>query len=54
MVLVKLRATKETHDDAGTTKLAAIPREYEPRFESDKELTAFIDQNELLRRLPAR
>jgi hypothetical protein len=35
-----------------TTKLAAIPRQYEPSFESDKELKAFIDERELLRRLP--
>jgi hypothetical protein len=35
----------------GGSKLAALPREYEPRFESNKKLTAFIDQSELLRRL---
>jgi DNA-directed RNA polymerase specialized sigma54-like protein len=45
---------KELKPDAATDKpkLAAIPAEYQPRFESDKELKAFIDQKELLRRLP--
>lgn len=35
-----------------TPKLTAIPREYEPRFESDVELAAFIDERELLKRIP--
>jgi hypothetical protein len=44
---------KFTMPDAATgQQLAPVQREYEPRFESDKELTAFIDQKELLRRLP--
>jgi hypothetical protein len=29
-----------------------LPREYERRFESDKELKAFLDEKEMLRRLP--
>jgi hypothetical protein len=33
-------------------KLAAIPPEYEPRFESGKELKTFLDEKEMLRRLP--
>lgn len=42
-----------TKPDAATgQQLAPVQREYEPRFESDKEFTAFIDQKELLRRLP--
>jgi hypothetical protein len=34
------------------SKLAAIPQQYEPRFESDRELKTFLDEKELLRRLP--
>ena len=33
-------------------KLAAIPPKYEPHFESDKELKAFVDELEILRRIP--
>jgi hypothetical protein len=33
-------------------KLAAIPPKYNPRFESDKELKAFIGELEILRRIP--
>jgi hypothetical protein len=29
-----------------------LPREYQPRFESDRELKTFLDEKELLRRLP--
>jgi len=29
-----------------------LPREYETCFESDKELKAFIDEKELLKRIP--
>jgi len=29
-----------------------LPHEYEPRFESDKERKAFLDEKEMLRRLP--
>ena len=36
----------------GAMKLAAIPREYERRFETEGELKAFIDERELLRRVP--
>jgi hypothetical protein len=47
--------TSENETLTSTTKVdsesAALPREYGPRFESDKELAAFIDQPELLRRL---
>jgi hypothetical protein len=35
-----------------TTNLAANPCQHEPSFESDKEHKAFIDERELLRRLP--
>lgn len=31
---------------------AATPRKYESRFESDPELKVFLDEKELLRRLP--
>ena len=48
---MKLKNRTVTASATGTTKLATIPREYEPRFESDKELAVFIDQKELLRRL---
>ena len=42
-----------TKPDAVTgQQLAPVQREHEPRFESDKEFSAFIDQKELLRRLP--
>ncbi len=34
------------------TKLAAIPQQYEPRHETDRELKAFLDEKELLKRLP--
>jgi len=47
------------HDDTikpeaatSNTKLAAVPQKYQPRFESEEELKAFIDEKELLRRLP--
>jgi hypothetical protein len=47
--------TSENETLTATTKVdskpAALPREYEPRFESDKEFSAFINQAELLRRL---
>lgn len=33
-------------------KLAAIPREYELGIESDKDLKPFLDEKEMLRRLP--
>jgi hypothetical protein len=50
---MQLKAPDTKPDAAtGATKLAAIPRQYEPNFESDKELKAFIDERELLRRLP--
>jgi len=29
-----------------------LPREYQNHFESDKELKAFLDEKEMLRRLP--
>jgi hypothetical protein len=29
-----------------------LPREHQPRFESDQELKAFIDETELLKRIP--
>ena len=32
--------------------LAPLPPEYEPRFESAQEIRAFIDEKELLARLP--
>jgi hypothetical protein len=50
---MQLKAS-DTKPDAttGSTKLAAIPSEHERRFESDKELKAFLDSRELLRRLP--
>ena len=40
--------------DAATsnTKSAAIPRQYEPSFESDKELKAFLDEKQLLAQIP--
>jgi len=43
-----------TTPDATTDKpkLAAIPAEYRPRFESDKERQTFIDERELLKRIP--
>jgi hypothetical protein len=31
---------------------ARLPREYERRFESEKELKTFLDEKELLKRLP--
>ena len=33
-------------------KLAAVPPEYTPRYESASELKAFIDERELLKRIP--
>jgi hypothetical protein len=47
---MKLNIENE-HGPATRQKLAPVQHEYEPRFESNKELTAFIDQSELLRRL---
>jgi predicted DNA-binding transcriptional regulator AlpA len=35
-----------------TTKLAAIPVEFQPRLESDRELKTFLAEKELLKRLP--
>src|ERR1035437_8745817 len=35
-----------------TPKLAAIPPEYEPRFESDAERKAFLTEAQLLEKIP--
>jgi hypothetical protein len=48
---MKLNVKNNAAAATGTTKLAALPSEYESRFESDKELAVFIDAKELLRRL---
>jgi hypothetical protein len=32
-------------------KLAALPAEYQPRFESDKERKTFLDEKELLKQI---
>jgi hypothetical protein len=34
------------------TKQAAIPRQYEPRLESDKELRAFLNERQFLEKIP--
>jgi len=46
--------SQPTTPEAATDKmkLAAIPHKYEPRFESDQELKLFLDEKELLKRLP--
>ena len=33
-------------------KLAAIPAKYNPRYESGEELKTFLDEKELLKRIP--
>jgi hypothetical protein len=38
--------------DENKSKLAAIPQKYRPRFETNAELKAFIDEVEFLRRIP--
>jgi predicted DNA-binding transcriptional regulator AlpA len=49
---MKRRAHKETHDETGTTKLAALHREYESRFESRNETKEFLSLKELLEKIP--
>jgi len=44
--------TSKPDNGTGTAKVPAIPRQYEPKCESDEKLRAFIDEKELLRRLP--
>jgi len=38
--------------DENTPKLAAIPPEYQPRFESDSERKAFLSEAQLLEKIP--
>jgi predicted DNA-binding transcriptional regulator AlpA len=46
--------SNESSPEAATDKpkLAAIPAEYQPRFETDGARQTFLDEKELLRRLP--
>ena len=46
------KQTTTPKTDTDKLNEAAIPREYGRRFESNKELKAFLDEKELLKRLP--
>jgi Helix-turn-helix domain len=46
------RGTRAPGITTDNSELAAISSKYERRFESEQELKAFIDEKELLRRLP--
>ena len=48
----EIETMSKTENQTEPQSEAAIPRKYESRFESDQELKAFLDEKELLRRLP--
>jgi hypothetical protein len=50
--MVEHKNTNKPEPARDNPKLAALPQHLQPRFDSEKERKTFLDEKEMLRRLP--